>query len=153
MTSLEVSLAQGTGLISKTIDWFSAGRVSHADLVMPNHTLLGARSDGGVKERPGDYLGNIKRWVFSKEVSREQAFEVYKFAYQQLDKGYDHLAIFAFAINRNWREEDRWFCSELVAAALEKGKVLPKLWQPMNKITPTMLGAMLSSAGWGVRQV
>jgi len=153
MTRLEVSLAQGTGLISKGISWFSAGRLSHADLVMPNHTLLGARTDGGVQARPGNYLGTTTRWVFSKEVSGEQAFEVYRYAYKQINKKYDHLAILAFVTNRDWREDDCWFCSELVAACLEVGGVINELWQPLNKITPVMLAVILSADGWSYNRV
>src|SRR6185437_992098 len=70
------------------------------------------RSTSEARKLPGHYypLG------VSKEVSGEQAFEVYRYAYKQINKKYDHLAILAFVTNRDWREDDCWFCSELVAA-------------------------------------
>jgi hypothetical protein len=42
----------------------------------------------------------------------------------QLGKPYDKLAIVAFAVNRDWRSPDAWFCDELVAAGLEHAEVV-----------------------------
>jgi len=34
-------------------------------------------------------------------------------------KSYDFSAIGGIALDRNWRDSHRWFCSELIAAAFE----------------------------------
>jgi hypothetical protein len=46
--------------------------------------------------------------------------EAFEWALTQRGKKYDWTAITGFAFNRDWREEDRWFCSELVCASFEK---------------------------------
>ena len=70
----------------------------------------------------------------------------------QVGKPYDETAILAFALNRDWRETDAWFCSELAAAALEAAGVFPyKLAASENKITPEdlFLAVSVISNVWG----
>jgi hypothetical protein len=48
----------------------------------------------------------------------------WRFVYSQLGKPYDWRGALGIGANRrNWRQEDRWFCFELVAAASEYGGV------------------------------
>lgn len=44
----------------------------------------------------------------------------YEWALTQVGKGYDYSAIAGIALDRNWRDLSRWFCSELVAMAFEQ---------------------------------
>lgn len=46
--------------------------------------------------------------------------EAYQWALTQVGKPYDWRAILGMAADRNWREDDAWFCSELVAMAFEQ---------------------------------
>ena len=70
----------------------------------------------------------------------------YAFLKTQIGKPYDHSAILGFALDRDWRQSDSWFCSELVAAALEKaGYFSFCLAAPANKITPADLLLALSA--------
>ena len=43
-------------------------------------------------------------------------------------------AIVAFAVNRDWRSPDAWFCDELVAAGLEQAEVVRKLASCVNRL-------------------
>ena len=61
-------------------------------------------------------------------------------AWNQVGKPYDLLALFAFLFHRrNWISEGKWFCSELVAVAWAHGK--SPLFQPdsVTRVTPGML--------------
>lgn len=140
----------GSGWASSAISVFSAGHLSHVDAVMPDGTLLGARSDNvgggkGVRERPNPYETAAKVLWAEITAQPDQEADFYAFLRKQLGKPYDHLSIFAFAINRNWRDDDAWYCSELIAAALEDALILTKtLYLPFNKITPVMLAVLVS---------
>lgn len=139
----------GKGRSSRLIAWFSAAHLSHVDVKLPNGKLLGARSDNvgggdGVLERPDPYeeVSAITYYQIPATPQQERAF--YAFLGDQLGKPYDHMAIIGFLFGRSWRDEDAWYCSELVAAALESAGVMPHVYLTANKITPVMLAALVS---------
>lgn len=147
---IRLRFVMGLGCASKAIAIFSAGHLSHVDAVMPNGKLLGARSDNvgggdGVLERPYPYEKVAKIVLYQIQANPNQEASFYRFIQDQLGKPYDKLAIFAFAINRNWRDDDAWYCSELQTAALEEAGILNKdLYLKANKITPVMLANLVS---------
>ena len=134
------------------INWFDHGPFAHVDSVMPDGLLLGARSDvwancpAGVQLRPHDYMPfkNPCRAVLDTDDSIADAY--YSFLMDQIGKPYDMTGIVGFAVGRDWRNENAWFCSELAAAGLEEcGFLKHQLIQPANKIAPDDL-ALLCSA-------
>lgn len=147
---LTLRFVQGKGFFSQCIAVFSAGHLTHVDVKMPDGMLLGARSDNvgggdGVLERPDPYEAVAKIVYFQIWATPAQEALFYAFLKGQLGKAYDKLAIFAFAIDRNWRDDDAWYCSELVSAALEEAGILTKLlYLHTNKITPVMLATLVS---------
>ena len=122
---------------SACIRWFTDSPVSHVDVVMPDGSLLGSLSDGGVQIRPSEYANWSK--VIVAEVDAD--FDaIWTFLKAQIGKPYDRTAIVSFALSRNWREDDSWFCSELVAAAFESaGLPLKNPNWPFAKVTPADL--------------
>ncbi|HEY9704948.1 MAG TPA: hypothetical protein V6C58_21090, partial [Allocoleopsis sp.] len=57
--------------------------------------------------------------------------------------GYDWKAIFGYLFHkrRKWQDENRWFCSELVAAILLKGG--RKLFRSdLSRVTPHQLWSL-----------
>ena len=126
MPAITLQLSAMDDVGSLAIRAFSHGPFSHVDAVMPDGNLLGARSDemegvaAGVQIRTPGYadFSAIKHVVLPTIVECEGAF--YDFLKTQIGKPYDHSAILGFALDRDWRQSDSWFCSELVAAALEQ---------------------------------
>lgn len=153
---IRLQFVQGPDISSRAIAWFSAGHFSHVDAVIEGQ-LLGARSDEvwghdswigpGVRLRPPDYAAWPKRVVMEIKTTPFQEMAYRRFLFKQIGKPYDKTAILAFVLNRNWRESDAWFCSELQAAALEAAGVFPKLYVDANKITPVALSLAFSAAG------
>lgn len=142
-------------LVGEVIDWFTAGEVGHVDAVLPDGSLLGAQQQAGlggagagVQVRPAGYgnMQHIRRVSLSAEPAQEQQF--WMFLRAQLGKPYDITAFAAFAAGRDWQEPDSWFCSELIAAGLEAGRVFAyPLAAPANKITPQELFLLCSAFG------
>jgi hypothetical protein len=131
---------------SEMIEWFSAGVVSHVDAVMPDGSLLGARSDevggkpAGVQIRPANYepFARVVRVVLP--CPEAMADEFYRLIQAEIGKPYDSDAIAAFVFGRNWRDPQAWFCSELQGAMLECcGYFATPLATPANKLTPAGL--------------
>lgn len=150
---IKVQFVREHGFLSNLIAWFSAGTFSHVDTVLPNGALLGARNDciggkpPGVQIRPPYYMNaatKVRMWL---NTTPEQEAVYYDFLNAQLGKPYDKIAIIGFAVDRDWRDPSDWFCSELVAAALEYCKVCPRLYTPANKITPVGLASIMSALG------
>lgn len=134
------------GLGGLFIQWYGHSAYSHVDCVMPDGHLLGARIIGGVQIRPKTY-GTFTRFLRVNIPASPTTTDAYLAALKaEVGKPYDATAILGFVTGRNWREPDSWFCSELLAAMLEKVKVFPyPLSSPANRITPQDLIIALSA--------
>lgn len=97
---------------------------THVDCVMPDGSMLGARSDviggipAGVQIRPANYT-SFKR---SEIIEIHQGFDQpwLDFLHKQIGKPYDLFDLTAdFVAGRDWRNPDSWWCSELAAASGE----------------------------------
>ena len=150
---IRLQFVRGSGLSSAAIAWFSQGTFSHVDAVLPDGTLLGARSDvcggqpPGVRVRPHGYEVWTQRVVFSIPASDAQAEAWEAFLRSQVGKPYDKIAILGFALGRDWRDDGAWICSELGAAALEATGIVPQLYLAAAKITPEALALVCSAIG------
>ncbi len=126
---------------SKIIRWGTHSDFSHAGAMLPDGRELGARESPvpkGVQMRAPDYaIFSLVKTVIVP-TTEEQSETYYAFLNAQLGKPYDWKSIVGFVIDRNWRDTDAWFCSELVAAALENAKILNIVSQA-NRITPNDL--------------
>jgi hypothetical protein len=152
MKSIALQFSYQTDLSAELIAYFGHGAgFSHVDVVLADGRLLGARDEAcetiaaGVQIRPADYARFTRKLVvtIATDTANAQSFDTFLRA--QLGKPYDLRAIIGFALGRDWRESDSWFCSELVAAALETAKIFPyRLATPANKIDPDDLLLALS---------
>ena len=91
---------------------------SHAEFIDTHAgTTLGSRSIGGVKIRPcaKDHYSKVEQF------NGPNIDKAYEWALTQVGKPYDFSAITGIVLNRNWHNESKWFCSELVVVAFEKG--------------------------------
>lgn len=135
---------------SRLIQTFERGWPSHVDVVLGDGTLLGARSDSvggkppGVQIRPQGYEPIEHSQRINLACTPEQETKFLNFLMTQIGKPYDKLAIAAFPFRRDWRENDSWFCSELVAAALEAAWFPQPLANSVNEITPRDLLLIVS---------
>lgn len=101
--------------VSRLIRWFTWGDFSHVDVVLEGDYLLGAHFEGGVQIRPPTYA----TWTAcERRVVHGVTADFLPWLHQQVGKPYDWAAIFGLLWRTDhWQCEDRWFCSELVAAA------------------------------------
>jgi hypothetical protein len=143
MPAIRVQFSARHDLSSVAIRAFEHGVWSHVDAVIADGTLLGARETeiggipSGVQIRPANYLPFSAMKIVEIDAQESVVDAFYDFLNTQIGKPYDQEAIIAFVLDRDWRGEDSWICSELVAAATEKcGALRYPLSVPCNKVTP-----------------
>lgn len=144
MSAIVLQFSFQRDLGADLITYFGHGAgFSHVDAVMPDGSLLGARSDvclgvpSGVQIRPPHYADFARVLPVSLAASDLQSHGFNNFLQGQIGKPYDMEAILGFAVGRDWRNPNAWFCSELIAAALESGGWFPfGLATPANKLDP-----------------
>lgn len=156
---LEFQLVRASGFGSAAIGYFSAGYYSHVDIVWPDGRLFGARSDErvvegclypkGVQFRPQGYERWSKVTRIAVPCTRAEKQRGLEWALEQEGDPYDWRAIVAFAIERDWRKEGAWFCSELATRYLEVAQDFEILFSA-NKIPPGTFG-LIASARPGAR--
>lgn len=125
-------------LISELIRLQTWSSWSHVEFILDDGTTLGAHAKGGVLIRPIDYDKFTAEKRYSIDVG---SFDVKKaimdYAHSQIGKPYDFSDIMGMLARRDWRKEDHWICSELVAACFEKGGFpLLHAGQMVNRISP-----------------
>ena len=102
--------------VSAAIRFSTRSWASHAEFYdTESDAALGAKWDG-VKLRPMRQL----RYSRVERFLAPGAVEAYRWALKQTGKSYDYSAIVGIALDRDWRDPGRWFCSELVAMAFEQ---------------------------------
>ena len=60
----------------------------------------------------------------------------------QIGKPYDWTALFGMVLQRKWHEDDSWFCSELLEAAIRAGGK-PRFRDEVYRITPQQSWAVI----------
>lgn len=153
---LVVQYSTSTAFASNMIRRLCHSPFSHVDIVLPHVGLLGASGPdktakaivngvvgpdpGGVQIRPFDpwpYLNPPLR----ASLKTDKADKIIELAKSQIGKPFDDSALYGFlsseAGERDWREQDKWFCSELVTWACEAGGMFPyPLVALKNRVSP-----------------
>jgi hypothetical protein len=152
--SLNIQFSTSTAFTSGVIRRLTHSQFSHVDFLLPDG-LLGVSgvdpsiSDlGGVLIRPfGCWPYLTKPKVARINCSDETADKVIAAAKTQLGKPFDNSAMWGMLNDqaeekikgtaRNWRDPSQWFCSELVAWAMETGGLFPyKLAVMKSRVSP-----------------
>lgn len=102
---------------------------SHVGLVLTNEENLESSaiiiestlSHGGVNlSSLGDFKRRAKTWCLVELVQEVEDFDLMvAIAKTKLGKPYDYTGILGLGVNRDWQEQDSWFCSEDVADTLK----------------------------------
>jgi len=94
---------------------------SHCALLTPDNTVIESVWPSGVREIPYDEWVQGKTKIDKKERIVPDETKTIAFLRSKIGKKYDTFAIIGIAIERNWRDPNEWYCSELNEAALAAG--------------------------------
>lgn len=154
MSAIKLQFVLGAGLSSRLIAWYGQGYggYSHVDAVLPDGSLLGARSDAvggkspGVQIRPQGYERWLKRCVVEIDATDAQAAAWEGWLRRQIGRPYDHAAIVGFILGRRLGDRGHWICSGCQFGALEAAGLLGPGPVPPDEVTPNAL-LLLVTAG------
>lgn len=117
-----VVLFKGRGLMSRLIEWQTRGDYSHAAIFDEDTgTLYESWQTDGVHKKADWNVHNDPTVDFFKfQHTKEEAETIRAFLESQLGKKYDWLGVVRFVSRTQLKADakEKWFCSELVTAAL-----------------------------------
>jgi hypothetical protein len=146
MAEICIQYSTSTAFASMVIRRLSHSRFSHVDFLIPGEGLLGVSGPGHYISGSGapfhDIGGVIVRpfnaWPYLEppkiariQTSDEVVRKAVDAARSQMGKPYDDGALWGFLgdpareMQRNWRDEGQWYCSELLTWALELAGLWP----------------------------
>ena len=124
-----VALHRGRGVIARAIQWQTRSVYSHASVVFEGSgVVIEAREFKGVRSILWDEVvasGETVDVFRVKGLVPEAEEVVWEFLQEQLGKPYDYTMVARFITRRQGAREEsgKWFCSELVFAALAQAGV------------------------------
>ena len=131
METIKIRFASNKTLVSKIVRFFTRSEYSHVDYIFDTGEAYSSLPHTGV-----NYNTDSNDVEVMCEVEVESKKLVENFLLSQQGKPYDLTAIFGFIFSRDWQEKDQWFCSELIAAAIQNGSSKPLYNTRLNRITP-----------------
>lgn len=117
--SVRVILAANNSIGSKLIRLFTWSPWSHGAILDGDEHVIEATARHGVIRSPlRDLIWHSTRYAII-EIPCDDPLRALDYARRQIGKAYDWQAIFGFIFHRDWARARKWFCFELVAAALD----------------------------------
>ena len=133
-----VLLYHSSGLVAKLIQWQTRSAFAHAAIMLPDGRTIGALTKGGVQfcpvnEDPGVVAFEVEG------MTADQWKTACGFAAKQIGEKYDWWGIIRFVSRESMPDNDRWFCSELVFAAIQAAGVNLLERVPASEVSPGMM--------------
>jgi hypothetical protein len=130
-----IRLYKGKTMISRLIKWQTRGEYSHAALIVDGVLYEAKEFKGVLKRKAYDDEDKITYDDFLVSIEKEKKAPLVEFLEKQLSKKYDYISVLRF-ITRSQetrKSAGKWFCSEIIFAALKKvGIVLFNLTEPFE---------------------
>jgi hypothetical protein len=105
------------GICSSVIRWWDGGIYSHCELVFDNGlSASSSLMDGGVRFKEIDF--NDASWDFVEVPSYFSQDNAHLWFLANEGHGYDLLGNLGFVLRRGLEDQDKFFCSEAIAASL-----------------------------------
>lgn len=120
---------------------FTWSRWSHVYFLLSDGSIIDATGKYGVARRTrGAY-----RWETSLPVPEQFGRKMFIWLEHVLGADYDFGGVIGFPFNtRDWESEDRWFCSELGAAAVIASGWVKNPMRRLFRVTPNQLKEWVS---------
>ena len=140
MTEPRILLFKGRGFVSKLIKWQTNGVYSHAAIQRPDGRIVEAwHNPAKVRLR-----GNLTDWrdVEAYSVvgmSEDQWQTTLAWLDKQIGKKYDFGGVFRFVTRWRKKQDEKWFCSELVFQAIKESGVDLLARIQCSQVSPTVL--------------
>lgn len=111
---------------SKLIRKFDGATASHVGISFDGQTVLDSTfRHRGVREWPIEVFETQhgRRVVDAIRIALPYPQRAEEWARSQIGKPYDVFALAGMALWGDWQEDDRWYCSEYMAGAIQEGGI------------------------------
>lgn len=131
---------------NKMTCWRTNGNHSHVEIIFADgFSFSSSQWDGGVRFKDILYTSTDK-WdildIPDMGVRKEKLMK--EWCESQVGKKYDYRGILRFFVGVKEDNPDKWFCSEICCAALQRVRVLPSLLVPSQMSPEDLYIAVLS---------
>jgi len=110
--------SEGKSIFTKGISFITWGDYTHVEAVTDKGYLIGSDfHSSGVNVCSIQRRSKESKRMLLVRVKKVNSGLFIKYLKSQLGKPYDTLASLGYVFRKNWNNEDRWFCSELIAKA------------------------------------
>ncbi len=130
--------------ISKIIRKLTWSKFSHVVLINPDHSsYIESTHSVGVRELPiGEFLKKNNMEIGM--IRHPHPEEVWRLARLEIGKPYDSAYIYGWLFHRNWQDDKKWACCELIPALTNRIGYPIIRCEEFIKVTPQIL-YMISS--------
>jgi uncharacterized protein YycO len=138
---IKLFFSKSNSIACKCIRFFTWSEYSHVGFILPDDMILDTTLKTKVAIRPFKDLEKTEKTIIIREYQdiNENVIEIAK---AQIGKKYDWSAVVGIPFRRNWQDDDKWFCSELVAWSCLKAET-PIINKDCWRITPQDLFQIL----------
>jgi hypothetical protein len=133
-----VLLFRGRGILSSLIRWQTRSAYSHAAIHLGDGAIIESWQGAGVRRTWLRDWSNVTQFGV-RGMTGAQWRRAIDFAEAEIGAGYDYLGVVRFVSRRRLPLNERWFCSELVFAALEAAGVRLLERTEAAEVSPGML--------------
>jgi len=138
---MKVLLYRGRSIISRGIQLQTRSKYSHAAVMLDDRTVIEAWHKGGVRRLDSPFDGHSEKTLIDVYKVDDTYYPeiVEDFLKQQIGKKYDFRSVLRFMTRIKAKDNDKWFCSELVVEAFRRGGI-DLLKGPAGMLSPRDLG-------------
>lgn len=137
---MNIIYCKSNSIAGRLIRLFTFSKWNHVAIEYNGQVIDSTARHGVSMSSLNDFIVRYDE-TYTEAIRGVNEFTVWSFLKSQLGKGYDFRAIVALPFRKPWQDDTRWFCSELVAAALIRGG--KKLKINSGRVTPRDLWVML----------
>lgn len=123
-------------IASRLIKLVTLSKFSHMAVLLKDGNVIDTTFLSGVRIQSLEKFSKHYRDRIVREVVLPNELAAEQFLYSQIGKSYDWTALVGIAVrNGKWTDDDKWFCSELVEAAIKIGG-LDRFVEKLSRIIP-----------------
>lgn len=144
MASIRIRFVAGAGFVGDSIRWITNSLFQHVEFGTPEGSWIGAHAQGGIMERPGDYAGYSREYVYDIPCIDAQLADLMTWARAQVGVKYNYADIVGLLVKkRALTTPHRLICSQFCTLGLlhifGAAKVLNVLEDYAYLVTPETL--------------
>jgi uncharacterized protein YycO len=124
MASFKIRFVNSNGFFARAIDWATDSLFDHAEIESETGSWIGAHDDGGVQDRPADYLKPTREYRYAIPCTDEQYEKAMTWAKSKIGTKYNFSDIGGLLFHdRKLNNPHAVICSQFTLMAAQAGGI------------------------------